>query len=128
MIILTLVSMESSHLVIFLTSDKFLRKFNVLCCISLRETLFWTEARDPIPIILTYLAILNTEEFIRDINLMLYYLTAFELINQLLYINFPSLEPKIFLKDLKSTCCCLLHSDFVMSVLFIHQVVLAVQK
>ena len=29
--------------------------------------------------------------------------TAFELINQLLYINFPSLKRKIFLKDLKST-------------------------
>ena len=38
----------------------------------------------------------------RDINPMLYHLTAFELINQLLYINFPSLERKIFQKDLKS--------------------------
>ena len=34
---------------------------------------------------------------------MSYHLIAFELINQLLYINFPSLERKIFLKDLKST-------------------------
>ena len=34
---------------------------------------------------------------------MSYDLTAFELINQLLYINFPSLERKIFQKDLKST-------------------------
>ena len=33
---------------------------------------------------------------------MSYHLTAFELINQPLYINFPSLERKIFLKDLKS--------------------------
>ena len=42
LIILTLVSMESSHLVIFSTSDKFITKFNVLRCISLSETLFWT--------------------------------------------------------------------------------------
>ena len=35
MIILTLVSMESSHLVIFSTSGKFITKFNVLRCISL---------------------------------------------------------------------------------------------
>ena len=34
---------------------------------------------------------------------MLYRLTGFELINQLLYINSPNLERKIFLKDLKST-------------------------
>ena len=34
MIILTLVSMESSHLVKFLTSGKFITKFNVLRCIS----------------------------------------------------------------------------------------------
>ena len=34
---------------------------------------------------------------------MSYYLTAFELINQVLYINFPSLECEIFIKDLKST-------------------------
>ena len=30
------------------------------------------------------------------------YLTAFVLTNQLLYMNFPSLESKIFQKDLKS--------------------------
>ena len=34
---------------------------------------------------------------------MSYHLTAFELTNQLLYRNFPSLECKIFQKDLKST-------------------------
>ena len=39
MLILTLVSMESSHLVIFSTSGKFITKFNVLRCISLSETL-----------------------------------------------------------------------------------------
>ena len=33
---------------------------------------------------------------------MSYHLIAFDLINQL-YINFPSLQRKIFLKDLKST-------------------------
>ena len=33
---------------------------------------------------------------------MSYHLIASELINQLLYINFPSLELKIFLRDLKS--------------------------
>ena len=32
-----------------------------------------------------------------------YHLTAFELINQLPYINFPSFECRFFLKDLKST-------------------------
>ena len=36
--------MESSHLVIFSTSGKFITKFNVLGCISLSETLFWTGA------------------------------------------------------------------------------------
>ena len=44
--------MESSHLVIFSTSGKFIMKFNVLCCISLSETLFWTGARGRIPITL----------------------------------------------------------------------------
>ena len=34
--------MELSHLVIFSTSCKFITKFNVLRCISLSETLFWT--------------------------------------------------------------------------------------
>ena len=34
---------------------------------------------------------------------MAYHLTAFELTNQLLYMNFPSLEREIFQKDLKST-------------------------
>ena len=35
--------MESSRLVIFSTFGKFITKFNVLRCISLSETLFWTE-------------------------------------------------------------------------------------
>ena len=39
----------------------------------------------------------------KDFSPISYHLTAFELINQLLYINFPSLERKSFLKDLKST-------------------------
>ena len=38
-----------------------------------------------------------------DINPMSYHLTAFELTDKLLYMNFPSLEHKIFQKDLKST-------------------------
>ena len=38
-----------------------------------------------------------------DINPTSCHLSAFELINQQLYINFPSLERKIFPKDLKST-------------------------
>ena len=38
-----------------------------------------------------------------DINPMSYYVTAFELTNQLLYLNFPSLERKIFQTDHKST-------------------------
>ena len=38
-----------------------------------------------------------------DTNQISYYLTAFELTNQLLYMNFPSLErSKIFQRDLKS--------------------------
>ena len=44
--------MESSHLAIFSISGKFTTKFNVLRCISLSETLFWTGARDGIPITL----------------------------------------------------------------------------
>ena len=44
--------MESSHLVIFSTSGKFITKFNVLRCISLSETLFWTGARGRIPMTL----------------------------------------------------------------------------
>ena len=44
--------MESSHLVIFSTSSKFITKFNVLRCISLNETLFWTGARGRLPITL----------------------------------------------------------------------------
>ena len=38
-----------------------------------------------------------------DINPKSYHLAAFKLINQLLYINFPCFESRIFLKDLKST-------------------------
>ena len=38
-----------------------------------------------------------------DITPTSYHLTVFELITQLLYINIPSLERKIFLKDLKFT-------------------------
>ena len=38
-----------------------------------------------------------------DINPVSYHVTAFELTNQLLYLNFPSLECKIFQTDHKST-------------------------
>ena len=48
----TLVSMESSHLVIFSTSGNFITGFNVLRCISLGETLIWTGVRGRIPITL----------------------------------------------------------------------------
>ena len=44
--------MESSHLVIFSTSGKFITKLNVLRCISLSETLFGTGAKGRIPITL----------------------------------------------------------------------------
>ena len=44
--------MESSHLVIFSTPGKFITKFNVLRCISLIETPFWTGDRGGIPITL----------------------------------------------------------------------------
>ena len=44
--------MESSHLFVFSTSGKFITKFNISRCISLRETLFWTGARGRIPITL----------------------------------------------------------------------------
>ena len=61
LIILTLVSMESSHLVIVSTSGKFITKFNVLHvhCISLSETLFWTGARARIAITLNELSLDN---------------------------------------------------------------------
>ena len=36
----------------------------------------------------------------RDINPMSYHLTAFELTNQLLYMNFPSLERNIFFRKI----------------------------
>ena len=49
---------ESRHLVIFSTSGKFVTKFNVLRCISLSETLFWTLARDRILITLSIFFIL----------------------------------------------------------------------
>ena len=45
--------MESSHLVIFSTSGKFITKFNVVRWISLSKTLFWTGARGRIPITLS---------------------------------------------------------------------------
>ena len=38
-----------------------------------------------------------------DINLKSHDLIAFELINPLLYINFPSFDRKFFLEDLKYT-------------------------
>ena len=38
-----------------------------------------------------------------DINPKSYHLVAFELVNPLLYIYFPSFEYRIFVKDLKST-------------------------
>ena len=44
-------------------------------------------------------------------------LTAFELINQLLYINFPSFERKVFRKIWSLRCRRLLHCDFVTSVI-----------
>ena len=55
--------MESSHLVIFSTSGKFITKFNVLRCISLSETLFWTGARGRITItlMLYYIEFLRTK-------------------------------------------------------------------
>ena len=53
--------MESSHLVIFSTSGKFITKFNVLRCISLSETLFWTGATGRIPIPLRQLL---TQQFL----------------------------------------------------------------
>ena len=46
--------MKSGHLVVFSTSGKFITKFNVLRCISLSETLFWTGTRGGVPITLTH--------------------------------------------------------------------------
>ena len=57
--------MESSHLVIFSTSGKFITKFNVLRCISLSETLFWTGARGRIPITLTTAPTLREDQPLR---------------------------------------------------------------
>ena len=54
--------MESSHLVTFSTSGKFITKLNVLRCINLSETLFWTGARGRIPITLnTIITVFNAE-------------------------------------------------------------------
>ena len=44
--------MKSSHLVIFSTSGKVITKFNVLRCIILSETPFWTGAMGRIAITL----------------------------------------------------------------------------
>ena len=44
------------------------------------------------------------------------HLTAFELTNQLLYMNFPSLKRKIFRKDLKVRCAQGLKVRYVASV------------
>ena len=52
-----------------------------------------------------------------DIDPKSYHLTAFELINQLLYINFPSFGCRIFLKDQKSTFRRILRCDFVTSLI-----------
>ena len=53
---------------------------------------------------------------------MSYHLTAFELTNHVLYMNFPSLERKIFHKDLKSIRCRrLFRCDFVTSVMYNHR-------
>ena len=46
--------MESSHLVKFSISGKFITKFNVLRCISFSEKLVWTGARGQIPITLNH--------------------------------------------------------------------------
>ena len=50
------------------------------------------------------LSLPGTQRRVRiDINSKSYYLMAFELVNPLLYIYFPSFEYGIFFKDLKST-------------------------
>ena len=49
-----------------------------------------------------------------DINSMSYHLTAFELTSQLLYMNFPSLECKIFLERSEiyvAVICCVVLRD-----------------
>ena len=53
--------MESSYLVIFSTSGKFITKFNILRCISLSKTLFWTGARSRIPITLNIQDLIKTD-------------------------------------------------------------------
>ena len=62
--------MESSHLVIFSTSGKFITKFNVLRCISLSETLLWTGARGRIPITLMFLPFVTTRPLKRNDRLI----------------------------------------------------------
>ena len=58
--------MESSYLVIFSTSGKFNTKFNVLCCIRLSDTLFWTGARGRIPITLNIYKFMAKENNLRN--------------------------------------------------------------
>ena len=53
--------MESSHLVIFSTSGKFITKFNALRCISLSETLFWKGSRGRIATTLTHMPFLYVQ-------------------------------------------------------------------
>ena len=60
--------MESSHLVIFPTSGKFITKFNVLRCIILSETLFWTGASGRIPITLRLRGIMIGRHFHANIR------------------------------------------------------------
>ena len=62
--------MESSDLVIFSTSGKFITKFNVLPCISLSETIFWTEARGRIPITLNKDKMVSFMPYEYDDNLL----------------------------------------------------------
>ena len=54
--------MESSHLVKFSTSGNFITEFNVLRCISLSETPFWTGAKGQIPITLKSLVRLSSHK------------------------------------------------------------------
>ena len=54
-----------------------------------------------------------------DINPKSYNLTAFELVNPLLYFYFPRFECRTFWKDLKSTLPSLLCCDYVTSLISI---------
>ena len=66
--------MESSHLVIFSTSGKFITKFNVLRCISFKENTILDRVRGRIPITLNTVKNLTKHVSTGEVYLLYYFL------------------------------------------------------